>query len=203
VRILSPVVFSMAREEGRAGTTRHGIFPLAIPFEAHASVTVTHGRPCVTVAATNKKQNFRARKEAETWAAQLHGELQSVHAPLLGGPARATVSRTLLSTRISTPFTSAAQIRKSISSTVTLPLLAGDAATSGHGTGWHRADRCAASRGPAVKLRRSARPARRRSTNLTLPSRALPCVRPPSNDPRPALTLLPRESRQHHPILDP
>ncbi|TDN67421.1 site-specific integrase [Paraburkholderia sp. BL10I2N1] len=49
----------------------------------------------VTVAGTNKKQNFRTRKEAETWAAQLHGELQQAHAPLLGGPAKATVGRTL------------------------------------------------------------------------------------------------------------
>ncbi|MFM0223019.1 site-specific integrase [Paraburkholderia dipogonis] len=49
----------------------------------------------VTVAGANHKKNFRTRKEAETWAAQLHGELQNAHAPLLGGPAKATVGRTL------------------------------------------------------------------------------------------------------------
>jgi hypothetical protein len=49
----------------------------------------------VTVAGANHKKNFRTRKEAETWAAQLHGELQNAHAPLLGGPARVTVGRTL------------------------------------------------------------------------------------------------------------
>jgi len=49
----------------------------------------------VTVAGANHKKNFRTRKEAETWAAHLHGELQQAHAPLLGGPAKAIVGRTL------------------------------------------------------------------------------------------------------------
>lgn len=49
----------------------------------------------VTVAGANHKKNFRTRKEAETWAAELHGDLQRAHAPLLGGPAKATVGRML------------------------------------------------------------------------------------------------------------
>jgi integrase len=49
----------------------------------------------VSVAGINHKKNFRTRKDAETWAAHLHGELQNAHAPLLGGPAKATVARTL------------------------------------------------------------------------------------------------------------
>lgn len=58
-------------------------------------VTATPGRPASPSLAANHKKNFRTRKKAESWAAQLHGQLQNAHAPLLGGPAKATVGRTL------------------------------------------------------------------------------------------------------------
>jgi hypothetical protein len=73
----------------------------------------------VTVAGANHKKNFRTRKEAETWAAQLHGELQQAHAPLLGGPAKATVGRTLYEYAHLYTIHNAARSRKSTSSTAT------------------------------------------------------------------------------------